>query len=168
MNPVQYIIANEGAGMSPGKLAAQVAHASVEGLLKTYRRDEREPGILIEPNIVRLWRCGGHYAKVVLGVKDSVDLLLVRDYLYERDFKVATIIDEGRTEFDGLTYTAIGVEIVDKYNPHVRATFGEFKLYGSNPSEPEDAIVSSPKPWWRRIYDPTPLTDAQQRAERFF
>ena len=35
MTLVQYIIANKGANMSGGKLAAQVAHASVFGYVQT-------------------------------------------------------------------------------------------------------------------------------------
>jgi peptidyl-tRNA hydrolase len=41
---VQYIVANKGLGMSAGKLAAQVAHASVKGYqmsLRTRRRRGR-------------------------------------------------------------------------------------------------------------------------------
>lgn len=167
MNPVQYIIANEGAGMSPGKLAAQVAHASFEAVIRSYGHDERQPGYLVEPNLVRLWRCGGHHAKIVLGVRDAEALRTADRYLVERGFPTYMEIDPGRTELDGLTPVAIASQVVDKDNPHVRATFKEFDLY-SNPSEPEDAIVSRPKRWWRRIYDPTPLTEGQQRAERFF
>lgn len=128
MNPVQYIIADHTLGMSPGKLAAQVAHASVEGV----RISAREPnGNPWDASIVNRWYRGGSYAKVVL---QADDLAIAERYIRDRGFKTALIIDEGRTEFDGrLTPTAIGVEIVDKDLPHVKATFGEFKLYAAEP-----------------------------------
>lgn len=126
MNPVQYIIADNTLKMPAGKLAAQVAHASVEGL----RLHAKEPwGNPWDASIVNRWYRGGHYAKVVL---ESPDLPMVERYLRYRGFKAALIIDEGRTVFDGgLTATALGCEVVDKDEPHVRETFGQFKLYGT-------------------------------------
>lgn len=130
MNPVQYIILNKGAGMSTGKAAAQAAHASVEGV----RRSAKAPGgNPWDSSIVNLWMRGGHYTKIVLEVADADALYVARDYIVERDIKVALIIDEGRTEFDGLTPTALGSEIVNKDSEHVRAVFSEFKLYSDTP-----------------------------------
>lgn len=157
MNPVQYIIADARLGMSPGKLSAQVAHASVQGLLTHVDFDTtRSP---YNYSIVNRWQRGGHYAKVVLEAGE--DLHTVERYLNDRGFKTALIIDEGLTEFGGgLTPTAIGTGIVDKDSGHVRDTFGGFKLYGTKErSELMDRIEAlnarieamSPKtPWWRR------------------
>ena len=110
--------------MSPGKLAAQVAHASVEGV----RISAREPnGNPWDASIVNRWYRGGHYTKIVL---QHGQLDIAERYLLDRGFATSLIIDEGRTEFNGcLTPTAIGVEIVDKDAPHVKETFQEFELY---------------------------------------
>lgn len=126
-NPVQYIIMNPELPMGEGKARAQAAHASVEGL----RCSAKEPwGNPWDSTIVNRWYQGGHYAKIVLA---STDLFVAEHYINDRGFKSALIIDEGRTELDPLTPTAIGVEILDKDMPHVRETFSVFKLYPSKP-----------------------------------
>lgn len=126
MNPVQYLILDHTLGMSPGKLAAQAAHAAIEGL----RLNAKEPwGNPFDASIVNRWYQGGHYAKVVL---ETDDLPVAKEYLTSRGFNVSLIVDEGRTEFGGkLTPTAIGCPVLDKDEPHVRETFSTFKLYGS-------------------------------------
>ena len=127
-NPVQYIIADANLRMSPGKLAAQVAHASVEGVRISAKTEGGNPW---DSSIVNLWYRGGHYTKIVL---QADDLAVAERYIRDRGFKTALIIDEGRTEFNGrLTPTAIGVEILDKDSQHVRDTFGEFELYRNRP-----------------------------------
>lgn len=125
MKPVQYIIADHTLGMSPGKLAAQVAHASVEGLRRNAKEEWGNPW---DSSIVNRWYQGGHYAKIVL---ESDDLALAYAYLQDRGFKPVSIIDEGRTEFETLTRTAIGFPVLDKDEPHVRESFSVFDLYGT-------------------------------------
>jgi PTH2 family peptidyl-tRNA hydrolase len=117
MKPVMYIIANRGLGMSPGKLAAQVAHAAVEA----YR--------ISKPELLEAWYVGGHYTKIVLAAEDADQLAWIANYIEDRGFKTSFIIDEGRTEIKPFTPTAVGVEVVDKEDPHVAATFGEFRVY---------------------------------------
>jgi peptidyl-tRNA hydrolase len=119
---VQYIIINKGAGMSPGKMAAQAAHAAVEGVRLSNDTQDGQ-------RLLNLWYRGGHYTKIVLEVPDEGTMLNAVTYLRERGFKCATIIDEGLTEVDWLTATAVGTEIVDKDWPHTQATFSTFKLY---------------------------------------
>lgn len=126
MRPVQYIILNKGAGMSPGKLAAQAAHASVEGLRASAKTEWGNPW---DSSIVNLWYRAGHYTKIVLEVESEQALLNAQQYIIARGFKCGLIIDEGRTEVDPLTLTAIGSEIVDKDWQHARDTFSVFKLY---------------------------------------
>lgn len=126
MNPVLYIIVDHTVEMSPGKLAAQVAHAAVEGVRLSAPPGSRNPW---DASIVNRWYQGGHYTKIVL---EADDLAVAERYLNDRGFRTALIIDEGRTEFNGvLTPTCIGVQVVDKDQPHVQATFGGFKLYGT-------------------------------------
>jgi peptidyl-tRNA hydrolase len=128
VRPVQYIILNKTLGMSTGKAAAQAAHAAVEGVRKTAKEPWGNPW---DTSIVNNWYQGGHYAKVVL---ETDDIATAATYIQDRGFKCAVIIDEGRTEFSAdLTPTAIGVEVLDKDNPHVAATFSAFKLYSAGP-----------------------------------
>ena len=118
-DPVMYIFINRGAGMSPGKIAAQAAHAAVEAYRKTPQ----------DSNLLRLWYKGGHYKKVVLLARDTTHLLAIANYLTDRGFDNCLIIDEGHTEVDPHTMTALGVPIVDKSEPHTAATFSSFELY---------------------------------------
>lgn len=117
MNPCMYILVPSDLQMSKGKMAAQVAHAAVEG----YR--------LSRPDLVSAWYVGGHYKKIVLECDDVVVTAL---YLQDRGIPCKVIIDEGRTEFDGvLTPTAIGCAVLNKDDEHIKATFSAFKLYGT-------------------------------------
>lgn len=125
MRPVMYIFANRGLGMSPGKLAAQVAHAAVEAYLVS------------DPDLVAAWRLGGHYTKLVMLAEDSEQLQTIKTYIEARGFETQLIIDEGRTEIKAFSPTALGVEVVDKDDPHVAATFGEFKTYREAKSAPQ-------------------------------
>lgn len=122
VNPVMYLISSPRVDMSKGKFAAQAGHATQLALELT--PDDR---------LSHIWRwCGGHYAKVVLM---SDDLDLTAEYLRERGFSVAKVIDEGRTEFgDTLTTTFLGVQVLDKNNAGVAATFSQFKLYRDRPA----------------------------------
>ena len=131
MNPVQYILINKGAGMSAGKMAAQAAHASVEGVRLSARTPNGNPW---DASIVNRWYRGGHYAKIVLEVATAESLLVAKEYIASRGFKCSLIIDEGRTEIDPMTPTALGCEVVNKDDPHVRDTFSVFPLFQDNKS----------------------------------
>ena len=141
VNPVMYLIAESGNPMSAGKLGAQLAHAAVEA----YR-------ISPDDRLKHIWsECGKHYAKVVL---ETDNLFMTNLYLTERGFMVVPIIDEARTELEGLTLTALGVQIVDKNRADVAATFRQFKLYrGPKPApveEPEKrSFTTKLKERWR-------------------
>ena len=126
--------------MSKGKFAAQAAHAAVEAYKLPAHEWTRH-----------YWdECGKHYAKVVL---QADDLLLAQKYIEDRGFKTALILDEGRTEFDAdLTPAFLGVQIVDKDNAHVAATFSTFKLFKDPAYEPslvvwEDPVKRTFKDW---------------------
>lgn len=131
-----YIFVNKGLGMSTGKVAAQAAHAAVEGYRLSCGLTPHQPqdGLARENAEARHWYKGGHYMKLVMEANDAEHLRSIKDYIEARGFKTALIIDEGHTEIEPFTPTALGVEIVDKDHPHVQATFGEFNLFTSNPS----------------------------------
>jgi peptidyl-tRNA hydrolase len=103
--------------MSTGKSAAQAAHAAVEAYIGS------------DSNIRNVWWLGHHYTKLVLEAEDESHLHTIQKYIEDRGFRSRLIIDEGRTEIRPHTATALGVEIVDKDDPHVEATFSTFKLY---------------------------------------
>lgn len=116
MNPVMYIFVNAGAKMSQGKLGAQVAHAALDAYAES------------KPEMVEAWYLGHHTAKVVLHADDERHLDNIERYINDRGFATSLVIDEGRTEVGPFTGTALGVEIVDKDDPHTKATFGDFQL----------------------------------------
>lgn len=117
MKPVMYIFLNRDLGMSTGKASAQVAHAAVEA----YR--------LSSETMIDAWYLGNHYTKLVMLAEDANHLRSIKEYIEERGFKTKMIIDEGRTEIAAHSPTALGVEIVDKDDPHTAATFESFKTY---------------------------------------
>ena len=119
MKPVMYIFINKGLKMSAGKMAAQAAHASVLASDGSKAR------------LKKAWNSGGHYTKLVMECRDTEHLGLTFLYIKERGFKVFPIIDEGMTEVKPHSFTAFGVEVVDKDVQHVQDTFCTFKLYKS-------------------------------------
>ena len=117
MRPAMYIFLNRKLGMSTGKAGAQTAHAAVEA----YR--------ISHSQMLNAWYEGGHYCKLVMSAENADQLSIIRHYLAERGFNTKLIIDEGRTEIEPFSVTALGVEVVDRDDPHVKATFEGFKLY---------------------------------------
>lgn len=117
MNTVMYIFVNKGLGMSAGKMAAQAGHAAVEA----YR--------ISKQTLIDDWYKGKHYTKLVMEVNSEEQMCTVERYINDRGFKTALIIDEGLTEIEPHSITALGVEIVDKDDEHTLATFCTFKLY---------------------------------------
>lgn len=118
--PAMYIFLNKELGMSTGKAAAQAAHAAVLAY---------EGSNWYTPELVDKWNLGGHYTKLVMEAKNEARLRMTQKYLEDRGFKTHLVIDEGLTEIDPHQATALGVEIVDRNDPHVSATFSTFDLY---------------------------------------
>ena len=107
---------NKGLGLSPGKLAAQCAHAAVEAYL------------ISKPTLQSQWRLPEmHYTKIVLEAINDKHLGNIKKYLEDRKIKTVRIIDEGRTEIEPHSFTALGVEIVDK--EQVGDTFNSFSVF---------------------------------------
>ena len=130
-----YIFINKGLGMSGGKIGAQSGHAAVEA----YR--------ISDDKLIDEWYVGKHYMKLVMEAESQEHLLVIERYLNDRGFKTALIIDEGHTEVAPITATALGVEIVDKDDPHVAATFSSFKLY-KDPKPPKEIKKPSRMARW--------------------
>lgn len=154
MDATQYLFINKGARMSPGKIAAQAGHAAVEGYKQTG-----------SPAIIDAWYEGGGYKKIVLEARDEVHLHSIHHYLSERGIAHKLIIDEGHTEVAAHTATAIGTAVLDKDDPHVAATMGDFRLYRE--PRPEEAAKRAQFEgaydpsisWWRKVWNPTPVPE---------
>lgn len=98
---VMYIIANKGLGMSPGKLAAQVAHAAVESYVGT--------GIH-NPDLADKW-LEESQTKIVLEAKSEEHLEWLAQAIVARDIECTMIFDQGRTEIPSNSLTAVGINI---------------------------------------------------------
>lgn len=127
MNPVMYILANKGLGMSAGKLAAQVGHAAVRAyILSTFGTN----GVVTEDQLALTgeWLENGE-TKVVIECRDTEHLLSAQKYIESKGFLTYLIVDEGRTEIDPHSPTALGVQVVDKADRKVAAAFADFRTY---------------------------------------
>jgi PTH2 family peptidyl-tRNA hydrolase len=92
----QVIVVRRDLKLSPGKLAVQVAHASLEA----YRRSD--------PKSREAWESSGA-KKVVVKVPDLESLLDVHERAGKLKLARALIKDAGRTELPPGTITALGI-----------------------------------------------------------
>jgi len=111
--------------MGPGKLSAQVAHASLAPLLmlmrnKTHFKDYKAPqndyklSLNIKKNSdISIW-LEKSFAKIVLYVKSEEALLNLYKKLKDNNITCELILDEGRTAFKEPTYTCLGIEPLEK------------------------------------------------------
>lgn len=108
----QVIVVNKSLGMSQGKLAAQVAHASILSMF------EAPEGIV----------CGwldNSYPKIVLQVETTQDLFALQEKANELKLPSALVIDEGRTELSNGSITCLGIgpatkELIDEVTGKLR------------------------------------------------
>ena len=106
------IVVRKDLSLSPGKLAAQVAHAAVECVLSS------------DSKIVEEWRKEGA-KKVVLSVKNLEELNKIFVFAKNSGLNVCMIIDKGLTEILPGTITCIGIgpdleEKIDKVTGHLK------------------------------------------------
>jgi len=90
------ILVREDLNLSPGKLAAQVAHAAVECALHSDRM------------LLADWMSLGA-KKVVLKVKNEGEMHKYEQAAKEARVKTALIVDEGHTEIPEGTETCVGI-----------------------------------------------------------
>lgn len=117
LKPVIYIFANKGLAMSPGKLAAQVAHAAVMGTIDSGEQRQLD------------WASSTHRTIIVLEARDEAHLRNIYEYLDERHISCARIIDEGVNEIDPHTWTALATGMLEKDNPDIVDALSTFRLY---------------------------------------
>jgi PTH2 family peptidyl-tRNA hydrolase len=90
---VQFIVVNSGVKMSPGKLAAQVAHSAVKAA---------HLGMLKEGAWWNKWYRGS-YTKIVLKASEYE----IRELLKAYPMKCCATLDEGRTEIPKNSLTTL-------------------------------------------------------------
>lgn len=105
----QVMVVRRDLGMGTGKIAAQVAHAS---LLAARKAEEKKPDWFEE------WFDGGQ-AKVVVKVQSLEQLMEVKKHADSLKLPVALVHDSGRTQIEPGTATCVGIgpapeELVDK------------------------------------------------------
>ncbi len=90
----QVIVVREDLKLSRGKLAVQVAHASIIG----YEKSDRE--------IIRIWKEQGQ-KKIVLGVSSLDELLRIKEKAEKMGLVTGVVVDAGLTEIPPGTITAV-------------------------------------------------------------
>lgn len=115
--PVIYIIMNKALRMSAGKLASQSAHAAALAVINSPRE------------MVNRWEDAAHKAVIVLSGHDEAYLKTAQEYLEQRKIHTIPIIDEGITEVDPLSWTALTSQILDKDSDDIKAAFSVFHSY---------------------------------------
>jgi len=92
----QVILVREDLKLDKGKMAAQVAHASVEAALRS------------DKEIVKQWRIKG-MKKIVLKVKNKEELFKYKEIAKNNNLKTALITDAGRTSIKPGTITCLAI-----------------------------------------------------------
>jgi peptidyl-tRNA hydrolase len=131
--PVRYIFINRGLGMTPGKIAAQAAHAEMLALHDLFNTvpNKQPEGLWMttQESLYDEWYDSGHYTKLTMLAEDSEHLRNIKDYIEARGYRTYLVIDEGRTEISPHSPTALAVELVDKDEERVQQHFGDFRTY---------------------------------------
>lgn len=131
MNIKQVIIVRKDLNMRKGKLAAQVAHASLKVLLDHSEKIDYgdwgvEYKIEAEKNTpLYMWLCGA-FTKVVLYVDNEIELIEIYNRVKNEHIQYALVIDSGKTEFNNVptkTCLAVGPDFsgkIDKITGHLK------------------------------------------------
>ena len=109
-----------------GKIAAQVAHASLKAILdKGVVTDNGNMIIPLSGDMIS-WMTGD-YKKIVVGVSSVEELLAIYDVAREKypNIPAALILDSGLTEFTGPTFTTVAIgpgdpAIIDSLTGHLK------------------------------------------------
>jgi len=126
----QVIVVRKDLKMRKGKLAAQVAHASMKVLLKQLKGTPSAGMEIFTMEVhsespMCKWMLGD-FTKVVVGVGSLDELKQLQKEAIEYGILHAVVIDSGKTEFHGvptLTCLAIGPDyfgIIDKITGHLK------------------------------------------------
>lgn len=122
-NPTMYVFVNKACKMSPGKMAAQVAHAQEELFFEIFKYgDEEKKKEYLEilnqnPRTV-----------IVLEAENEETLYNINAYLESCKLTSGIYVDEKGDNYL-LKPTAMAVEYVDKTDPRIEIIFQNFPLY---------------------------------------
>jgi PTH2 family peptidyl-tRNA hydrolase len=114
----QVIVVREDLKMSPGKLAVQVAHASVGSIYTS--------GVFLPIETLEGWFNEG-FRKIVLKAKTTMGLLDIQEKCIEENIPHYLVRDFGLTELDPNTITCIGIG--PDLNENVDKITGRLGLY---------------------------------------
>lgn len=139
MTVKQIIVVREDLNMSRGKIASQVAHASMKVLLDAMRivrlgKDEDASyNLCLEYtnvmgddenlNELKEWLLDGSFTKIVVYVKSEAKLISLYEKVQAAGLRVSMIIDNGTTEFNGvptMTCIAIGPHSAERLDPFTK------------------------------------------------
>lgn len=113
-NIKQVIVVRKDLNMRKGKLASQVAHASLGTILGEMSSTRYEGDRILTLKIpsdspIDLW-LEDKFTKVVVGVNSENELLCLYNEIKETDMPCCLIEDSGKTEFKGIpTLTALAI-----------------------------------------------------------
>lgn len=95
--------------MGPGKMVAQGAHASMRPLISIFQEVQSKPVDEKLKDRLYDWICGeGGFTKVCLAVHSGEELLGLIEKAKAAGLPAYTIIDEGRTCFNGVATLTCG------------------------------------------------------------
>lgn len=134
MEPKQVIVVRHDLKMRKGKVAAQVAHASMKIILDLMGEvappsigpNNTELSLVLDNDDPLLLWIDGVFAKIVARVESEEELLEIERKAREAGIRTALITDAGRTEFHGVptnTCVAIGPDDpkkIDKITGHLK------------------------------------------------
>ena len=124
----QVIVVRKDLKMRKGKLAAQVAHASMGVLLQHselgLRPDEDDFDPPFIPAVFREWLNGLH-TKVVVGCADRQELFSIYNKANDLGVYCYIVLDAGKTEFKEPTYTCVAIgpddpETINELTGHLK------------------------------------------------
>lgn len=129
--PKQVIVVRKDLNMRKGKMAAQVAHASLKAVMDAAWRSTAGPDAMTKMPTLSLygfpigspiqeWLDGDSFTKICVSVESEKDLDLLLANAQIAKIPCALIIDSGCTEFKGVptkTCVAIGPDLPERIDP---------------------------------------------------
>lgn len=123
----QVILIRNDLNISAGKLAAQVAHASLAAFLNREKADPLAQELSIHLSEAdRVWLTH-RFTKVCLAVKDETELIYFYEEAKKLGLKCSLIKDAGFTELSEPTFTTVGIG--PNFNEQINTLTGKLRLY---------------------------------------